>query len=300
MKNKILLIIVIALSFIAIQSSFKEPETTFFNEQQVTIYNPDEQTSNTLNLEEYVIGVVAAEMPASFEEEALKAQAIASRTYAMYKINTSNNSYDLLTNISDQAYIDEEQMKEKWQEEYEYYYNVIKEAVTSTNNLIMTHDGEAICAFYFAISNGYTEEASLVFGEQQSYLESVDSSWDKNVNKFDVTTTIPREDFCRLLEIDCTSITINNIEKSSTGRVNNITVNNKNFKGTDFRKLLNLRSTDFTITINKDEILINTKGYGHGVGMSQYGANEMAKAGYTYEEILNYYYQNIKIEQINV
>ena len=190
-------------------------------------------------------------------------------------------------------------MQEKWQDDFTFYYTKIKEAVEATKNLVMEYDGEVISAYYFAMSNGATEDVSLVFGESRDYLVSVASPWDENVKNFSVTTTFSQKEFCEKLNIDCSSIVINDIARSSTNRVNTITINNQEFKGTTFRSLLGLRSTDFTISIEND-ITITTKGYGHGVGMSQYGANEMAKNGSSYEEILKYYYKDIDIVEINV
>ena len=179
------------------------------------------------------------------------------------------------------------------------YYNKIKDAVAATKNLVLEYDDEIISAYYFAMSNGATEDVSLVFGESRDYLVSVDSSWDQDVKNFLVTTAFSREEFCRKLSLDCSNLTINNIERSQTNRVNTITINNQEFKGTTFRTLLGLRSTDFTIDIN-DTIDITTKGYGHGVGMSQYGANEMAKDGANYQEILFHYYKDVDIVEIDV
>ena len=302
MKNRYLLVIIIMLSIVAIMGSFKK-ETAFFKNENsnidVTIKNSDTKEEKELDLEEYIIGVVAGEMPASFHEEALKAQAIAARSYALYKINTSNESYDLVTDITNQVYITNSQMQEKWQEDYNYYYDKIKKAVSDTKNLVMEYAGEVISAYYFAMSNGSTEDVSLVFGENRDYLNSVDSSWDENVKNFEVTVEINKADFCNKLNIDCSNIVINNINRSSTGRINTININNKEFKGTDIRSLLGLRSTDFDIKIT-ETIQITTRGYGHGVGMSQYGANEMAKSGYNYEEILKHYYQDVNIVQIDV
>ena len=301
MQNKYLLVVIIVLSFVAILSSPKKNETASFNNEkiEVTIKDVAKDKETTLDLEEYIIGVVAGEMPASFEVDALKAQAIAARSYALSKINSTTTSYDLVTDITNQVYLTKEQMQEKWGSDYEYYYERIKDAVDETNNLVMEYGGNVISAYYFAMSNGYTEDASLVFGEDRDYLESVDSTWDKNVKNFLVTTTFSKEEFCEKLDIDCSNITIENIVRSSTNRVNFITINDEEFKGTEIRSLLNLRSTDFDINIT-DEVTITTKGYGHGVGMSQYGANEMAKEGYTYEEILKYYYKDIDIVKIDV
>lgn len=302
MKNIYLLITVIILSVIGFISSFKK-ETTYFNEEnkelEVTIKNQEEGTIETLDLEEYIIGVVAGEMPASFEDEALKAQAIAARSYALNKIKSTNKEYDLLTDITNQVYITKEEMQEKWQEEYEKYYDKIKKAVEDTKNLVMMYEGEVITAYYFAMSNGKTEDVSLVFGENIDYLVSVDSSWDENVKNFLVTNEIEKEEFCEKLDISCEEIKIEEIKRTDSNRVDTIKINGKEYKGTKIRALLNLRSTDFDIEI-KESINITTRGYGHGVGMSQYGANEMAKNGATYEEILKYYYKDINLTKINV
>ena len=298
MKNRNLIIAVIFLSVIAILSSFDKKETVFLNEEKtVTIKNNETKEEKNLELEEYIIGVVAGEMPASFEIEALKAQAIAARSYAMNKINTSNETYDLVTDVTNQVYITTDEMKNKWQSEYDYYYEKIKNAVLETQGLVMKYNDEIISAYYFAMSNGSTEDVSLVFGESKEYLQSVDSSWDENVKNFTVETNITKEEFCKKLDISCDDIIVKDIKRSETNRVNEITINNKKFKGTEVRSLLNLRSTDFDIEIN-ESIKITTKGYGHGVGMSQYGANEMAKNGSTYEEILKHYYNNIEISKI--
>lgn len=301
MQNKYLIIIIVVLSIIAIVSSPNKEETAYFNDDlvNVTVKDVDSNEETNLDLEEYVVGVVAGEMPASFEIEALKAQAIAARSYALSKIETSTESYDLVTDITNQVYITTEDMQEKWGEDYDFYYDKIKNAVSATKNLVMEYEGDVISAYYFAMSNGATEDVSLVFGEARDYLKSVDSSWDESVKNFSVTTTFTKEEFCSKLSIDCSNITIGAIDRSSTNRVNTIVINDKEFKGTTLRTLLGLRSTDLTIDI-ADDIKITTKGYGHGVGMSQYGANEMAKNGASYEEILNHYYKDIDIVEINV
>ncbi len=299
MRNIILFLIAVVLLICFMVSSLNKNKTTFSNEVKVTIYDQVNDVKKVLNLEDYIVGVVAAEMPASFEYEALKAQAIAARTYAMYKIDNSSGDYDLVTDVSNQAYIDDEAMKNKWNSEYEFYKAKIERAVSETKNIIMTNHQKAICAYYFAISNGYTEDSTFVFGESHDYIKSTESLWDINVNNYEVTTTLSKNEFCEKLNINCDEITINNIDYTSSHRVNSITINGTKFTGVEVRKKLDLRSTDFEIIIGSDIIII-TKGYGHGVGMSQYGANEMAKMGKTYEEILNYYYKNIKLEQIHV
>lgn len=250
-----------------------------------------------LDLEEYIIGVVAGEMPASFELEALKAQAVTSRTYAMYKINSNKDKYDVETTTDDQVYITPIEMKEKWNQDYEFYYNKVKEAVNSTKNLVMKKDNKIFKSYYFAMSNGTTVDSVSVFGEDTS--NSVSSPWDnESLNKFIVTTDFTLEELKNKLNIKENIRSIEIINRDKTNRVEKIKVNKKTLTGIEFRQRLNLRSTDFTISQTDNIYSITTKGYGHGVGMSQYGANGMAKENKNYKEILEYYYQDIKIEEI--
>ena len=295
MKNKILLLIVVVLSVIAISGSKKE--TTYFNnakkeevKEEIKLALKDTSTGEIKNieLEDYIVGVVAGEMPASFNEEALKAQAIASRTYAIYKMKNSNGTYDLVTDKTNQVYITEDKMKKLWQENFDYYFEKIKKAVYDTKDLIMTYNGNVILSMYFARSNGKTEDAILVFGSNEEYLKSVESPEESLTSE----VTISKDEFCNKLNIS-------NVLKSSSGRINSLNINGKTFKGTEIRTLFDLKSTDFDISIGS-EIKFVTKGYGHGVGMSQYGANKLAQNGKNYEEILKHYYQNINIEKISV
>lgn len=302
MKNKILLLIVVVLSVIAISGSKKE--TTYFNnakkeevKEEIKLALKDTSTGEIKNieLEDYIVGVVAGEMPASFNEEALKAQAIAARTYAMYKMKNSNGTYDLVTDKTNQVYITEDKMKSLWQENFDYYFEKIKKAVYDTKDLIMTYNGDIILSLYFARSNGKTEDAIAVFGSNEEYLKSVESPEENLTSE----VTISKDKFCNKLNISCDAINISNVLKSSSGRINSLNINGKTFKGTEIRTLFDLKSTDFDISIGS-EIKFVTKGYGHGVGMSQYGANKLAQNGKNYEEILKHYYQNINIEKNSV
>lgn len=296
MNKKLIYTLVILIPITII--SFFIKGTNFImqkNKQSVDKYQINVETTDkllTIDIEEYIIGVVAGEMPALFQEEALKAQAVASRTYLINHLQTN----DSITNTTDdQVYLTKEEMKDKWGEDYDKYYKKIKKAVIETKNLIMYYQNEPIKAYYFSTSNGYTASSISVFNEQKEYLNSVESPFDKDNSH---TIEISKQDFCNKLNIQCNNISITNIIKDNSNRVSNITINNQEYKGTQIRKLLSLRSTDFTINIKDTTIEITTKGYGHGVGMSQYGANNMAKLGYTYQEILKYYYQDIKIDSI--
>lgn len=305
MKNKILVgvVIVLSLVLIIVIEVKKKLNHSFFEEEKkpsITIKNKDNTIEN-LKLEEYLVGVLAAEMPASFHEEALKAQAVASRSYAVYKIKSNvGQEYDILTDVTNQSYISKEEMQKKWQNDYSLYLEKITKAVQETENEVLYYNGEVIEAFYFAMSNGATEEAQMVFQQTLPYIKSVTSSWDnESLNNFLVKKSFSKEAFCKSLELQsCETIEITNINRSATNRVNKIVINNQEFLGTAIRKFLNLRSTDFTIEVDKDIVNITTKGYGHGVGLSQYGANGMAKEGYNYKEILNYYYKDISINKM--
>lgn len=245
------------------------------------------------NLKEYIIGVVACEMPASFEIEALKAMSVASRTYAMYKLE-NNKNYDLYNN-DDQCYITIDEMKNKWGKNFNKYYTRIENVVDETSNQYMIYKDDVIISFYFSISNGYTENVENVFSEKLDYLKSVDSTFDSEYNYKKDQKEFNLNDFLKKLNIEDKSIKDINIERSKTGRVNYIYINNTKIKGTKFRTLLNLKSTDFNISVYNNLVKIETKGYGHGVGMSQYGANVLAKRGYSYDEILKYYYTGVNI-----
>ena len=302
MKNKILYIISIILFFIAVISFNVNVKTNFIwpkkpIKKEMTISVLINGNIKTLSLEEYVVGVVAGEMPASFNIEALKAQAIASRTYALYHKNNGKNT--LTNTIDDQVYIEREEMINKWGSSYENYYNKIKNAVNDTKGLIMTYNGEIIESFYFSMSSGYTQNSVDVFKENIEYLVSVPSEYDNSsINNFEVKKTFNNEEFKNILQLNCGEIVINNIIYNDNHYIKTIEICNKVFDGNEFRNILKLRSADFTIDIN-DNILITTRGYGHGVGMSQYGANGYANNGYNYEEILKHYYKNIEIISIN-
>lgn len=309
MKNKILLAVVLILTIILfivtknVKQIYFEPVPVNDKTKKITVnlLNESDGSIKNVNIEDYIIGVVAAEMPASFEPEALKAQAVATRTYAMYKKETRNLDYDLIIGTKDQAYQTNEELLKKWGVSFFKNYLKVRDAVLATEGEILTYNGQTINAFYFSMSNGYTENVESVFKSDLPYLKSVPSTWDnESIKNYEFTKTISKEDFCKSLEIPCDNIKIENIQKTSSNRVASITINDKTFLGTKVRSLLGLRSTDFTIECLDNDIKITTKGYGHGVGMSQYGANGMAKENHNYKEILNYFYQNTEISKINV
>lgn len=246
-----------------------------------------------ISLEDYIIGVVGAEMPASFQTEALKAQAVAARTYALSR---TTNGETLTATTSHQVYKTNEQLKATWGASFSTYYNKIKSAVEATKGEYISYNGKYIDAVYFSTSNGKTEDAVNVWGESKPYLKSVDSPWDTKVSSFSSSKTISMSTISSKLGVNLTSASQIVINSTTIGnRVKSITVCGKEFTGVQIRTLLGLRSADFTVTQNGNNIVFSTKGFGHGVGMSQYGANEMAKTGKTYRQILTHYYTGVQI-----
>ncbi len=299
MKNKILLLIVVILFVVYISKGSVNKDTSFFD-YKLVIKNTATNSTFEINMEDYLVGVLAGEMPVSYEKEALKAQAVASRSYAYYKSLHRKNSYDLTTDNKTQVYINDSDLKIKWGSNYDNNISKIKSAIKETTGEIVTYDGKVISAYYFSMSNGMTENSKDVFNENKPYLVSVSSLETNGLKNFTKSKSFTQNDFCKLLSIEkCDYIKVNSIIYNNTHHVSNITINNKLFKGTEFRKLLNLYSTDFTVLI-KDKIEISCNGHGHDVGMSQYGANLMAKEGYSYKEILKHYYTGVNIEKMNV
>lgn len=255
-----------------------------------------------VRLEDYVVGVVAGEMPASFEIEALKAQSVASRSYVLKKINdNSNNDYDVVDTTSNQVYLDDDQLQEKWGSNYSKYINKIREAVKNTAYLYLDYNGEVVNAMFFSTSNGYTEDCSLVFSSDVPYLKSVDSSWDSEVSiTFKYSVDFSLQEFYDKLGIEYSdNLVISEVVRSSSNRVVSLKINGISFKGRDVYSKLGIRSLDFDISKVGSNVIINTKGYGHGVGMSQYGALGMAKAGYDYKEILAHYYIGTNLKKMD-
>lgn len=288
MKNNIIITLLVFV-VVYLVGSLDNKTSYFYNDKKESVkVKKDNNEFQNINMNEYLIGVLACEMPASFEEEALKAQAIASRTFTYYLKSIGK---DITTDISTQCMYNNSQMKEIWNEDYEKYYLKIKNAVEKTDNLLITYNGKIISSYYFAMSNGYTENSQTVF--KQELFESVKSDEGRDT-KYKITLTL--DEFKNKLNVG--TVNIGEIKRNNTNHVDYIMINNNKYSGIDFRKKLNLRSTDFNIEINNNNVVIETNGYGHGVGMSQYGANAMAKKGYNYKEILEYYYQNIDILKI--
>lgn len=262
-------------------------KTTKSSVSEITVYRSNGSVIN-LNMTDYLIGVVSSEMPASFNLEALKAQSVLARTYALKAKQTGKKLTDT---VSTQSYIDINQMKNKWGNSFNTYYNKIKNAVENTNEEYLSYNGNYIEALYHSTNNGKTESSLDVFGNYYPYLISVSSEYDKNASSYLRTINMPLDTMSNKLGLSLNNDSVISIlSYTDGGNIKEININGNNFSGKKVRELLGLRSADFDISISDNNANITTRGYGHGVGMSQYGANGMANAGYSYKDILAHYY----------
>lgn len=265
-----------------------------------------------LDLDTYLLGVVSSEMPANFEEEALKAQAIVARTYTLYKI--INGSKHENADICDdskccQAWITKEDRLNKWnEEERESNWKKIEKAVNSTKGKIIMYEGKPINAFFHSNSGGITDTASSVWGgTNYPYLQSVETSGEDAYTQYSSEITVSKEEFISKIkeyhsdfQIDFNKENqIEILEYTEGDRIKTIKVGNLNLSGVEIRNIFGLKSARFEVKIEGENIKFNVIGYGHGVGMSQTGADSLAKQGKNCEEIIKHYYTGVEIVEIN-
>ncbi len=276
----------------------------------ITVYNKADQSVQSYPFSEFLTCVVASEMPATFEEEALKAQAVAARTYLLQRVlyyqknGTPKEHHGALTCTDSthcQAYIAKEERLKSWGQNADLYWKKVSGAVSGTANIIMTYDGKPINAVFHSMSSGATESAQSVWGSDVPYLKSVNSSLDKNAPQYQTEVTLTKEQLKKVLSDHVKDVNFEhgifgNIERSNTGSIRSIVVGNVKITGAQFRKILNLRSTNIQFSVEGNSVHMMVRGYGHGVGMSQYGANFLAKEGKKYPEILTSYYTGIRVE----
>lgn len=303
MKKLIITTLIIILIPFIIVTIFIKDETIKFNFISNSVVRVKRENGNIdrVFFEEYVKGVLAGEMPTSFDLEVLKAQAVAARSYVLKKMEQNKEQdYDVVDTVMNQVYLDDATLKEKWKDKYEEKNNKIKQAIVETKGEYMTYNNEVIEAFFFSTSTGKTENSGEVFQTQLPYLKSVDSAWDEEVSPvFSQDNNLSLEEFYQKLNIEYNpNLKIEITKTTSTGRIKELKINNHEFKANDIYQKLNLRSTFFNIKQKDNQVEITTKGYGHGVGMSQYGALAMAKKGYKYQDILKYYYQGVEIKKL--
>ncbi|TYS59832.1 stage II sporulation protein D [Sutcliffiella horikoshii] len=269
----------------------------------VAVYRHKQEMIEKIPLEDYIVGVVASEMPADFELEALKAQALAARTYilrqlmAEEKLGTPEGA-DVTDTEQHQVYKSPEELKAAWAaEDFNWKMEKIKQAVAETAGSVLTYNNAPIDASYFSTSNGFTENSEEYWPNEIPYLRSVESPWDVDSEKYLSQVSLPIQDFQSKLGVTLGSDgSVGKIISRTTGnRVEAVDINGKKLSGREVRDILKLRSSDFTWERKGDNIVITTKGFGHGVGMSQYGANGMALEGKNYTQIISHYYKDVQI-----
>ena len=256
-----------------------------------------------ISLEEYVVGVVAAEMPATFQKEALKAQAIAARTYALQ--TTDNGKKPIAPDVSAQVYSSEEKRKERWGKEFKRNEKKVRAAVEATAGDTIVYQDKVISAMFFSTSNGKTETAQNFSGNDIPYLQSVESPGEGGVEaKVERTAEIPLAKWNKTIggKWDADSFRSLQLVRNPTGRVQKVVTSQFEASGRELRELLGLASTDFDIAfdVTNKIVHVTTTGYGHGVGMSQYGAEAYAQKGWTAEKILLHYYTGTQIKKFTL
>lgn len=283
------------------------------NNIQVSLLKTQQNKIDKIGLEDYVVGVVAAEMPASFELEALRAQAVAARTYAVAHLEEFGGKSSPgakganLTDTTDcQVYVSKEERFKSWpSDRCDEYWNKIVEAVNTTSGQVLTYDGKLVLRpHYFSTSSGNTEDAKDVFNVNVSYLRSVKSAGEENSPKYITETTISTIEFANRINSNFSDANIDwkNLdrevfveERSEAGTVRKIKLGDITTTGAKVRSLFSLTSSNFELRIKGNNVNITCFGYGHGVGMSQFGANARAKEGKKYIDILKHYYTGIEV-----
>ena len=300
-------------------ASKKNEETVEANQYEyekyktIKLLHPETSQIEELNIDEYLYGVVSSEMPASFDIEALKAQAVVARTYTIYQAIHNNGKHEKADICDDfnccQAWISKDERLAKWDPaEAESNWNKIVQAVDSTKGKIVTYEGQPINAFFHANSGGVTESSLNIWGGiDYPYLKSVETAGEEGYTQYSSQVTLTHQELIDKIrtkyedcEIDFTQADcIKILEYTTSGRIKTIKFGNKEIAGTEARMLLGLKSTNFTFSIDGQNITFTVTGYGHGVGMSQTGADALAKSGSKYEAIIKHFYTNVEITEVN-
>lgn len=277
----------------------------------IRVYLADEDRTVEMTMTDYLIGALAAEIPAAFDDEALRAQAVAARTYATLQMKRYGGAGYRDADISTdyrvhQAYIGEMRQRDKWKADYEKYHAKLMRAVQTTAGEVMTYDGKLIRALYHSMCGGHTASSQEVWDTPLPYLVGVECNWDHTAPRYREEKHLTFAELSGLLGQDAITMTasadrsepIRIVNRTESGRADLVRLGGQNYAGTDLRAKLGLRSANFSAQATDSGITFTTVGYGHGVGMCQYGAGGMARAGYGYRDILAHYYQGIKIENI--
>ncbi len=286
-----------------------EEKYNYGDYSKIKLLKTENKNIEELELDSYLIGVVASEMPASFELEALKAQAIVARTYTIYQIKNGkkHENADICDSANCcQAWISKENRLARWDENMkEEYWNKITRAVMETKGKIIKYNNEPINAFFHSNSGGKTELAINVWGGDLPYLQTVETSGEDVYTSYNSQVEISKDELIKIMlendskfridfkDDDCIKI----IEYTDSGRIQKIKIGNKEISGIECRKIFGLKSAKFDVEILENSLVFSVIGYGHGVGLSQCGSDILAKNGKNCEEIIKYYYKDVVISE---
>ena len=279
------------------------PSVTEAREKLTMLLRRQDGTVVTMDMDEYLVGVVLGEMPADFENEAKKAQAVVARTFARRAYTTGGKHGDGSVCVDSgccQAYLPADEYLSRGGSQMAV--DAAQAAVEATSGLVLTYEGKLIEATYFSCSGGSTEDAVAVWGSDVPYLKAVESPGEEYATHYSDTVQFSGKEFADKLGLPLTGNPQNwfgTAAYTSGGGVKTMVIGGKTFTGTELRSKLGLRSTAFTVTADSEKIIITTKGFGHRVGMSQYGADAMAMGGSKFEEILAHYYPGTTLELTN-
>lgn len=296
----------------SVKTSDDVPKTSDITEPElIKVYNVKSNEVMVIGFEEYLKGVIASEMPAEFNLEALKAQSVTARTYILYRMKKyaggqpEHTDAPVCTGTHCQVWSSTDDLiashDDGW---YDAYWSKIEEAVNSTKGQILTYEGKIIEPLFHSTSGGRTENSEDVFSASIPYLRSVESPYESEAPKLHDSIRITVSDFISKLEAvyGDLGLTRSNLddkiqlgEVSEGGKIKTIYIEGKEISGREMRSIFGLNSTNFSFIQTGNEIEILTTGYGHGVGMSQWGADGMADEGFNYKEILKHYYTGVEI-----
>lgn len=315
MKNLLILTLVSAILITLIPPVVYETvgdkpgESTPGDGETIRVFLANENTAVDMDFREYITGVVAAEMPAEFHEEALSAAACAAATLARLKMQDGEDEALMGAVISTdpkkhQAYITKEEMKERWNGDEKAYYEKLSRAVDKAIDYSITYDGKLITPVYHSMSTGLTENAENVWGSAVPYLVSVESPGDPLAPGYEAEITLSFDEFREKAEEngavlgDDITLWLGKCSYTDAGTLKSVTVGGKSFTGAEIREIFSLRSGAVTFAMTKDGVTMTTRGYGHGAGLSQYGADFLAREGYSWQEIIRHYYTGVEVEII--
>lgn len=301
--------LIIIFSFFPFALSACTNEDSLSSNMEISLYDKENDKIVELNLEEYILGVVSAEMPADFSKEALKAQAVAARTYSLRKINKSlpeHKGADLCSDFAHcQAYSDTQKLKQKWKKDYKKNITKIKNSVKDTMGEYLWHNNDFAITVFHSCSNGITEKASDVWSTDVPYLINVTSEGDYLKKDYETKCEYTHEEFISKIndflktDVDTSLEPIGDVQYTSGNNVAKINIFGNVLTGSDIRSIFSLKSTSFELKKDKDKFIFTVFGNGHGVGMSQYGAEKMARDGLSYKNILSHYYPQTSLKKLN-